>query len=320
MLFSLVIFGLCAVFYGAAVVVFALGLYLQGPLGWLMFLVGGWALFNSGVYTLLVETARLDMPPANRKPGKTPVRKTRGRWCDELAPAAWRRLVSARNAAAVWYDITYMPQLHETLRSALEYAMLAVAAVADLAIFCVAYLYVLGGPVLVARKADGILSWVQGAVFLVVGLYFLATWLVRRYPDRKDIANAEALKTAGEAAQAAVLALGTWDSLGVELGRICGPDRRQPAGGVKGAAAWAVGLTGKLFGGAMLGKSLAAGIYAGDFLLVLGVVFTYSLLQFSRILHARWQARHPEEYSPCEFVPLLALLDTLRKTGHIDGE
>ena len=204
MLFSLVIFGLCAVFYGAAVVVFALGLYLQGPLGWLMFLVGGWALFNSGVYTLLVETARLDMPPANRKPGKTPVRKTRGRWCDELAPAAWRRLVSARNAAAVWYDITYMPQLHETLRSALEYAMLAVAAVADLAIFCVAYLYVLGGPVLVARKADGILSWVQGAVFLVVGLYFLATWLVRRYPDRKDIANAEALKTAGEAAQEAI--------------------------------------------------------------------------------------------------------------------
>ncbi len=207
--------------------------------------------------------------------------------------------------------------MHEAVRSVLEYATLGIAAIADLGLFCVTYLYAIGEPAL-AATANGILSWVQGSVFFVFGLYFLCTWLARRYPDRPSRKPARALKDTREMAQTAVLAPGNWDNLGVELGRICGPDPRKSTGWVKGATAWFVGLAGQLLGAIVLEKSLTAGVYAGDFLLALGVVFMYSIAQFWQLLHVRWQARHPENYSPCGFVPLLVLPGYLRKTRHTD--
>ena len=333
MLYSAAVTLFCVGFYGTGAVIFAWGLYLQGPASWVMFLVGGWALFNSGVYTLPMRAAGTRFGhPADRKSQK---QRKQDRWCDEFAPAAWHRLLAARDAAACWYDLRYIPQIPEGFRLVMEYALLVAAAAADLDVFRVALLYNTGGPAL-AATANSSTGMIQNIMLALIGIYFLLAqpsrlWFRRWFSGLyakiaiegrgkcprplEPHERAEWLRATGESAQAAVLALGGWDSLGVELAQICGQEHRKTSSLHKGLEAWALGLTSKFLGPVIFGRPLTPGLYAGVFLLVLGVTCAYALVQFWRVLYTRRQARHPENYSPCEFVPLSVLLKHLRKTG-----
>lgn len=307
-------------FYGTALIALVGAFQSHGPQSMLLLLFAWWMLTQSGVYTQLEEIVRAEplfpLWPKRETPPDDVEHKPD--WRDDLAPAAWRSLLEARDIAAAWYDRKYLPprrRLPEWARVAIEYPLLGLG---WLTVFVLLYLARrVWWPFLpVTPLFNVIVNILQGVWLVLFSAYTLFGWFMPwvlrdTYPEPHR-----------RHAERAVENLGGWANLGAALDGACGKcgeEAPRLTVATIGKSLWLViPAAAKLFLAPSMNDLRAIARVDGGLLLALAVIVGYFLVQFWRVLKVRWQARHPAQYSPCVFFPLRALLAHLREVGHID--
>ena len=315
------------------------GFQTHGPAGYLMVTAAGWAGAYSGVYTHIAEIVRTEplfpLWPKDEKDKEPTIYTDETRWQDDEAPGAWQALMRARDAAARWYEVRYLPPRHvfpEPARVILEYGLLGLGWVSVGALLCLAKLYL--WPDVGARVELNIaINWLDGIWLIAFAVYAAWAWLGPwawnkpwtqwnrwRLGVGDDVENPNVVERY-RLTQQVVDDLGGWAKLGGALDQACGqgcPEApRLTVATIGKALGLAVPAIAKLavFGPAGNIRSIA--VVNGAAMFGLALMMGYFLVQFWRILVIRWQARRPSRYSPCLFLPLRALLDYLRRTGRV---
>lgn len=325
-----VLFG--AFFYGLVAFVMVTGFQAHGPVGYLMVIAAGWAGGYSGVYTHLAEIVRTEpLFPLWPKDEEPTIYADETRWRDDEAPVAWRALMRARDAAAKWYEVRYLPPRRvfpEPARILLEYGLLCLGWATVGALLCLAKLYLWpdGG----ARAELNIaINWLDASWLIAFAVYGAWAWIGPWFWNKPwtqearlyiglDVENPNVVERY-RLTQQVVDDLGGWAKLGGALDQACGQgcaEAPRLTVATLGKALWlASPALAKLVVFGHAGNAQGIAVVNGAVMFGLALMMGYFLVQFWQILVVRWQARRPGRYSPCLFLPLRALLDYLRRTG-----